>query len=194
MRFVCSGRQCLREHRSNLLLGSCDVALPRSVLSGAGSFAPGGMTVIPAPFSYHRPNTLAEATALLAQYSEEARALAGGQSLIPMMKLRLAVPEHLVDLGGIAELKGIQHSGNTMVIGVMTTQHELVGSKTIADAIPIIREAALLVADPQVRYVGTLGGNVDSSPSCNRTKLNHLNSGYQCRSFERRWHLACSRD
>ena len=116
--------------------------------------------MIPAPFSYHRPNTLAEATALLAQYSEEARALAGGQSLIPMMKLRLAVPEHLVDLGGIAELKGIQHSSNTMVIGAMTTQHELVGSRTIADVIPIIREAALLVADPQVRYVGTIGGNV----------------------------------
>jgi len=118
------------------------------------------MTVIPAPFSYHRPKTLAEATALLTQYSEEARALAGGQSLIPMMKLRLAVPEHLVDLGGIAELKGIRHSGNTMVLGAMTTQHELVGSKTIADAIPIIREAALLVADPQVRYVGTIGGNI----------------------------------
>jgi aerobic carbon-monoxide dehydrogenase medium subunit len=118
------------------------------------------MTVIPAPFSYHRPKTLAEATALLTQYSEEARVLAGGQSLIPMMKLRLTVPEHLVDLGGIAGLKGIQHSGNTLVIGAMTTQHELAASKAIADATPIIREAALLVADPQVRYVGTLGGNV----------------------------------
>ena len=116
--------------------------------------------MIPAPFFYYRPKTLAEATALLTQYSEEARALAGGQSLIPMMKLRLAVPEHLVDLAGIAELKGIEHSDNTMVIGAMTTQHELVGSKAIADAIPIIREAALLVADPQVRYLGTLGGNI----------------------------------
>jgi carbon-monoxide dehydrogenase medium subunit len=118
------------------------------------------MTVIPAPFSYHRPKTIAEATALLAEHGEGARVLAGGQSLIPMMKLRLAAPEHLVDLGGITELKGIQSSGNTLAIGAMTTQHELVGSKVIADAVPIIREASLLVADPQVRYVGTLGGNV----------------------------------
>ena len=116
--------------------------------------------MIPAPFSYHRPKSLAEASALLAQLGEEARVLAGGQSLIPMMKLRLAAPEHLVDLAGLAELKGVQRSGNTLVIGAMTTQHELVGSKAIADAVPIVREASLLVADPQVRYVGTLGGNV----------------------------------
>ena len=116
--------------------------------------------MIPAPFSYHRPKTLAEATALLAQHGEEARVLAGGQSLIPMMKLRLAAPEHLVDLAGIAELKGVQRTGNTLVIGAMTTQHELQGSKAVTDAAPIIREASLLVADPQVRYVGTLGGNV----------------------------------
>jgi carbon-monoxide dehydrogenase medium subunit len=118
------------------------------------------MTVIPAPFSYHRPKTIAEATALLIQHNEEARVLAGGQSLIPMMKLRLAAPEHIIDLSGIAELRGIQRSGNTLVIGAMTTQHELLGSKAVADAMPIIHEASLLVADPQVRYVGTLGGNV----------------------------------
>src|SRR5262245_44231732 len=70
--------------------------------------------VIPAPFSYYRPKTVAEATALLAQYGEDGRVLAGGQSLIPMMKLRLAAPEYLVDLGGIAELKGVQKSGNTI--------------------------------------------------------------------------------
>jgi aerobic carbon-monoxide dehydrogenase medium subunit len=118
------------------------------------------MTVIPPPFSYHRPKTLAEAAALVAQHGESGRVLAGGQSLIPLMKLRLATPEHLVDLAGIAELKGIQRSGSTIVVGAMTTQHELVRSELIADAVPIVREAALLVADPQVRYVGTLGGNV----------------------------------
>jgi carbon-monoxide dehydrogenase medium subunit len=77
-----------------------------------------------------------------------------------MMKLRLAAPEHLVDLAGIAELKGIQRSGGTLVIGAMTTQRELEQSHVVAEAVPIIREAALQVADPQVRYVGTLGGNI----------------------------------
>jgi carbon-monoxide dehydrogenase medium subunit len=116
--------------------------------------------VIPAPFSYHRPKTVAEATALLAQHGDDGRALAGGQSLIPMMKLRLAVPQHLIDLGGIAELKGIQKVGNALVVGATTTQHELQQSEAAAGAAPILSEASLLIADPQVRYVGTLGGNV----------------------------------
>jgi carbon-monoxide dehydrogenase medium subunit len=116
--------------------------------------------VIPAPFSYHRPKTIAEATALLAQHGDDGRALAGGQSLIPMMKLRLASPQHLVDIGGIAELRGIQKSGDTLVIGATTTQHELQQSKVATEAAPILLEASLLIADPQVRYVGTVGGNV----------------------------------
>jgi carbon-monoxide dehydrogenase medium subunit len=77
-----------------------------------------------------------------------------------MMKLRLARPEHLVDLAGIADLKGIRADGGEMVIGAMTTQHELIGSTMLAATIPILREASQLVADPQVRYVGTVGGNV----------------------------------
>ncbi len=116
--------------------------------------------MIPATFSYHRPKSIAEATSLLAQHGDEARVLAGGQSLIPMMKLRLAAPEHLIDLGGIAELKGVQRNGNTLVIGATTTQHELQQSKIALDAAPILRETSLLIADPQVRYVGTLGGNI----------------------------------
>jgi carbon-monoxide dehydrogenase medium subunit len=116
--------------------------------------------VIPGPFSYHRPKTLAEATGLLAQHKDDARILAGGQSLIPMMKLRFAAPEHLIDIGRITELKGVQRNGNTLVIGATTTQHELLAAKVVADTVPIIQEASLLVADPQVRYVGTLGGNV----------------------------------
>lgn len=116
--------------------------------------------MIPAPFSYHRPKSVAEATALLAQHSDEARVLAGGQSLIPMMKLRLANPEHLIDIGGITELKGVQKTGNTLLIGAATTQHELQQSKAATEAAPILLEASLLIADPQVRYVGTLGGNV----------------------------------
>ena len=116
--------------------------------------------MIPAPFAYHRPKTIAEASALLAQHGDEGRVLAGGQSLIPMMKLRLAAPQHLIDVGGITELKGVERTGNTLVIGATTTQHELQQSKIATDTAPILREASLLIADPQVRYVGTLGGNV----------------------------------
>jgi aerobic carbon-monoxide dehydrogenase medium subunit len=116
--------------------------------------------VIPAPFSYYRPKTIAEAAALLARHGEEGRLLAGGQSLIPMMKLRLAAPQHLIDLGGIADLKGVQRTGNTLVVGATTTQHELQQSKVATEAVPLLQEASLLIADPQVRYVGTLGGNV----------------------------------
>ncbi|MEW9838324.1 FAD binding domain-containing protein [Mesorhizobium marinum] len=116
--------------------------------------------MIPGQFSYHRPGTLADAVKLLADLGDEARPLAGGHSLIPMMKLRLATPEHLVDLAGIGELKGIRRDGGTVVIGAMTTQHELLASTDIASALPILHETALLIADPQVRYCGTLGGNV----------------------------------
>jgi carbon-monoxide dehydrogenase medium subunit len=116
--------------------------------------------MIPAAFEYHRPKSVAEAVGLLNDLGEGARALAGGHSLIPMMKLRLAAPEHLIDLGGIGDLKGLRQDGGDLVIGAMTTMHELIGSDLIADKVPILRETALLVADPQVRYRGTLGGNV----------------------------------
>jgi len=116
--------------------------------------------MIPGPFSYHRPATLADAVNLLSTLGDEARALAGGHSLVPMMKLRLATPEHLVDLHGIAGLKGIRREDNRIVIGAMTTQHELLASDEIATSLPILNETALLIADPQVRYRGTIGGNV----------------------------------
>jgi carbon-monoxide dehydrogenase medium subunit len=116
--------------------------------------------MIPGAFAYHRPKSVQDAIALLAELGEDARPLAGGHSLIPMMKLRLAAPDHLVDLAGIADLKGIRQDGGDLVIGAMTTQHELIGSDLIAEKTPILREAALLIADPQVRYVGTVGGNV----------------------------------
>ena len=116
--------------------------------------------MIPGPFSYHRPATVADAVNLLSTLGDEARPLAGGHSLVPMMKLRLATPEHLVDLHGVAGLKGIRRDGNAVVIGAMTTQHELLASDEIAKSLPILRETALLIADPQVRYRGTIGGNV----------------------------------
>jgi carbon-monoxide dehydrogenase medium subunit len=96
----------------------------------------------------------------LAQFGDDGRALAGGHSLIPMMKLRLATPANLVDLGGIAELKGVRAEGDELVVGAMTTQHELIGSGLLGEKIPILRETSEQIADPQVRYLGTLGGNV----------------------------------
>ncbi|MBR0932967.1 xanthine dehydrogenase family protein subunit M [Bradyrhizobium jicamae] len=116
--------------------------------------------MIPGPFSYHRPATVADAVKLLSTLGDEARPLAGGHSLVPMMKLRLATPEHLVDLHGVAGLKGIRRDGGKVVIGAMTTQHELLASDEIAKSIPILQETALLIADPQVRYRGTIGGNI----------------------------------
>jgi len=116
--------------------------------------------MIPGPFSYHRPASVADAVKLLSTLGDEARPLAGGHSLVPMMKLRLATPEHLVDLHGIAGLKGIRRDGDKIVIGAMTTQHELLASDEIKTALPILHETALLIADPQVRYRGTIGGNV----------------------------------
>lgn len=116
--------------------------------------------MIPAPFMYHRPTNLADAIKLLADFGEEGRPLAGGHSLIPMMKLRLATPEHLVDLHAISTLRGISHNGDRIVIGAMTTQHELLQSDLIQSSLPILRETILAIADPQVRYRGTVGGNV----------------------------------
>lgn len=116
--------------------------------------------MIPGPFAYHRPKTVADAVGLLASLGEEARPLAGGHSLIPMMKLRLAAPQHLVDLSAIAELRGVRNDGGDIVIGAMTTQHALIADATLGSKLPILRETALLIADPQVRYVGTVGGNV----------------------------------
>jgi aerobic carbon-monoxide dehydrogenase medium subunit len=116
--------------------------------------------MIPAPFAYHRPRSLGETLGLLAQHGEDARVVAGGHSLIPMMKLRLARPEHLVDLQDLEQLRGIRSEPQAVIIGAMTTQHELIGSELLTARCPIIRETALHIADPQVRYCGTLGGNI----------------------------------
>ena len=116
--------------------------------------------MIPGNFAYHAPTTVEEAVGLLAELGDDARPLAGGHSLLPMMKLRLAPLEHLVDLGKIAALKGITAEGGVLTIGAMTTQAEVLASDTITGHCPIIQETAALIADPQVRYVGTVGGNV----------------------------------
>jgi aerobic carbon-monoxide dehydrogenase medium subunit len=133
--------------------------------------------LIPAPFAYHRPQSLQEAIGLLAQRGQDVRVVAGGHSLIPMMKLRLAKPEQLVDLQDLYELRGIRNEGGTLVIGAMTTQHELIGSEVLATDCPIVRETALVIADPQVRYCGTLGGNLANGDPGNDVPAVMLASG-----------------
>lgn len=116
--------------------------------------------MIPGRFDYHRPRSVDEAVALLERAGPEARVLAGGHSLIPMMKLRLAEPSHLVDLQDVAALKRIEVAGDSIEIGAMTTQAELIASEVLGRKCPLLREAALMIADPQVRGCGTVGGNV----------------------------------
>lgn len=116
--------------------------------------------MITGTFEYHRPGTIESVTALLTAHGDDARVLAGGHSLIPMMKLRMAVPEHLIDIQDIEELKTITVGSDRATIGAMVTQDQLIGSRDLASTIPLVQEAALQIADPQVRYVGTVGGNV----------------------------------
>ena len=148
------------------------------------------MPVIPPSFAYHRPSSVKDAIGLLAGFGEDGRVLAGGHSLIPMMKLRLAAPPNLVDLGGISDLKGIATDGGDIVIGAMTTQHELIDSDLLGKKIPLLRETSLQIADPQVRYLGTLGGNVANGDPGNDMPavMMCLNATYQVagKSGERR--------
>jgi aerobic carbon-monoxide dehydrogenase medium subunit len=116
--------------------------------------------MIPAGFEYHRPTDISSAISILQTHGDDARVIAGGHSLIPMMKLRMTDLAHLVDLQAIDGLRGITIDADSVSIGAMVTQHELITNADLAAAIPIIAEAALQIADPQVRYVGTIGGNV----------------------------------
>ncbi len=116
--------------------------------------------MIPAGFEYHRPTDVASAISILQEHGDEARVVAGGHSLIPMMKLRMADLAHLIDLQDIDSLKGIEIGADSVSIGAMVTQHELITDAGLQEALPIIREASLQIADPQVRYLGTVGGNV----------------------------------
>ena len=122
--------------------------------------------MIPPRFEYHAPKTVGEAVALLGQLGSDAKLLAGGHSLLPMMKLRFAQPEHLIDINRIPELKGIREEGGTVVIGAMTVENELINSPLLQAKVPLLSEAAKLIADPQVRNRGTIGGSVaNNDPS-----------------------------
>jgi carbon-monoxide dehydrogenase medium subunit len=119
--------------------------------------------VIPAPFTYRRPSSVDEALALAGDYGDEAKFLAGGHSLLPLMKLRLAQPEVLIDLGGLGELSYIRDSGGHIAIGALTRHHDLHHSGLLAAELPLLAHAAGQVGDPQVRHRGTIGGSLAHS-------------------------------
>jgi carbon-monoxide dehydrogenase medium subunit len=119
----------------------------------------------PSPFRYHRASSLAEASRLLAELGEEARPLAGGQSLVPLMKLRLAAPAHLVDLNFIEGLSQVERENGTLRIGTLA-RHAEIEASAAAQAIPILHDCAAGIADPQIRHRGTIGGSVaEADPS-----------------------------
>ena len=117
----------------------------------------------PAPFTYHKPASVAEAVALLTQYDDEgAKLIAGGHSLLPVMKLRLAEPAHLIDLGGAGDdvLRAVTLDGDTLRVGALVTHRTLERDATIRRSAPLLAEMARHVGDQQVRSRGTLGGTV----------------------------------
>jgi carbon-monoxide dehydrogenase medium subunit len=114
----------------------------------------------PAAFDYHAPSSVQDALGLLGKLGDDAKLLAGGHSLIPMMKLRLAQPKHLIDLRNIPGLKGVKEDGTTIAIGAMTTWYELETNATIKAKCPVVAEAAAIVGDPAVRNLGTIGGGL----------------------------------
>ncbi|MGH9904638.1 MAG: FAD binding domain-containing protein [Pyrinomonadaceae bacterium] len=119
--------------------------------------------MIPAQFDYQSPKTLDEAIGLLAQHPDEAKLLAGGHSLIPAMKLRLAQPGLLVDLGRIRELAYIKEEGDKILIGAMTTHYALESSESLKQSCPLLPECAATIGDVQVRNKGTIGGSLAHS-------------------------------
>jgi carbon-monoxide dehydrogenase medium subunit len=116
--------------------------------------------MIPPAFDYHVPKTVGEAISLLGSLGADAKILAGGHSLLPMMKLRFAQPAHLIDINRIPELRGICEDGDEVVIGAMTVESDLIKSPLLQAKLPLLADAPKMIADPQVRNRGTLGGDI----------------------------------
>jgi len=116
--------------------------------------------MIPAKFDYVRPASIDEAVRKLADGGEDAKVIAGGQSLLPLLRLRLAYPDLLVDIGGLDELRGVIDAGDHLVIGAMTTHYQVVHDPLIGQHCGLLAQAAGTVADPAVRHRGTLGGSL----------------------------------
>jgi carbon-monoxide dehydrogenase medium subunit len=116
--------------------------------------------MIPAAFDYTRPSTVEEAVAALRDAGEDGKVLAGGQSLLPVLRLRLAAPSVLVDLGGIAALRGVRVDDGALVIGAMTPHADVAASDLVRTEAPLVAAAAAVIGDRQVRHLGTLGGSL----------------------------------
>ena len=116
--------------------------------------------MIPAPFEYVAADSAAHAISLLTEHGDDAKLLAGGHSLLPMMKLRLATPEVLIDIGGLAELAGVSADGDDLVIGATTRHADLAASELARAEAPLLAYAAAQVGDPQIRHRGTIGGSL----------------------------------
>jgi aerobic carbon-monoxide dehydrogenase medium subunit len=116
--------------------------------------------MLPAAFEYHRPETLDEALSLLAEHGDEGKVLAGGQSLIPLMKLRFAAPGHLIDINRIPGLDGLQEADGHLRVGAMTRHATLEHSDLLKQRYPVMAEAAPMISDPIVRNLGTIGGSL----------------------------------
>jgi carbon-monoxide dehydrogenase medium subunit len=114
--------------------------------------------MIPGKFDYVRPDTVDDAVRALADAGDEGKVIAGGQSLLPLLRLRLAYPEVLVDVGGIDELRGVTDAGDALIIGARTTHYQLVHDPLVAEHAGLLAQATSTVADPAVRHRGTLGG------------------------------------
>src|SRR5262245_52176720 len=129
---------------------------------GSQSYQGGAFVMqVPAPFEYERATSVDQAIGLLDRLGEEARLVAGGHSLLPMMKLRLAIPEYLIDINDLhGELGYVRVSGDEVRIGAMTRHRELLEDDDLARAMPIFRDAERVIADPVVRNRGTIGGSL----------------------------------
>lgn len=114
--------------------------------------------MIPAPFDYAAPETVEEALSLLQEHGDEAKILAGGQSLLPVMRMRLNAPEFVIDLGKVASLRGICDDGDALVVGSMTTYQTLLDDSAVHEHLLLLAKATETIADPQIRHRGTVGG------------------------------------
>jgi carbon-monoxide dehydrogenase medium subunit len=123
--------------------------------------------MIPAAFEYHTPGSIKEATALLARLGEDAKVLSGGQSLIPLMKLRLSSPRHVVDINGIEGLDGVREADGFLRIGALTRESDLEASDLVRTRYPLLYDTCKVIADPLVRNLATVGGNLAHADPAN---------------------------
>jgi carbon-monoxide dehydrogenase medium subunit len=123
--------------------------------------------MIPAAFEYHSPGSISEATALLARLGDDAKVLSGGQSLIPLMKLRLSSPRHVVDINGIGGLDGVREADGFLRIGALTRESDLEDSEIVRTRYPLLHDTCKVIADPLVRNLATVGGNLAHADPAN---------------------------